>query len=92
LKKVIALFLLTAVMAFAADNPVSNLAFQARDIILGCAVAFAEICLGIGLCRLGLTPLRGAIYLGQAIIVSIGVTHIPADRQLGARSHYLRCG
>jgi hypothetical protein len=79
LKKVIALFLLTAVLSFAqaANNPVSNLAFQARDIILGCAIAFAEICLGVGLCRLGLTPMRGAIYLGQAVIVAIGVTHIP---------------
>jgi hypothetical protein len=77
LKKVVVLFLLTAVMAFAAGSPVENLAFQARDIILACAVAFAEICLGIGLCRLGLTPLRGAIYLAQAIIVAIGVTHIP---------------
>lgn len=79
MKKVVALFILTAVLSFAQaqNNPVSNLAFQARDIILGCSIAFAEICLGIGLCRLGLTPMRGAIYLGQAAIVAIGVTHIP---------------
>jgi hypothetical protein len=77
LKKVIALFLLTAVMAFAADNPVSNLAFTVRDIVLACAVAFAEICLGIGLCRIGLTPIKGGIYLAQAILVCIGITHIP---------------
>lgn len=75
--KLAALFLLTAAMSFAAGDPVTNLAFQGRDIVLGCSIAFAEVCLGIGLCRLGLTPMRGAIYLGQAIIVAIGVTHIP---------------
>jgi hypothetical protein len=75
LKKVIALFLLTAVMAFAAD-PVTSLATQGRDIIIGAEVIFAEMLLGFGLLKAGFTPLRGIIFVVQALVVVIGLTHI----------------
>jgi hypothetical protein len=67
LKKVIALFLLTAV---------TSLATQGRDIIIGAEVIFAEMLLGFGLLKAGFTPLRGIIFVVQALVVVIGLTHI----------------
>jgi hypothetical protein len=76
LKKVVVLFLLTAALSFAAD-PATSLATQARDIIIGVAVIISEVLLGFGLIKAGFTPIRGIVFVLQAIVVVIGLTHIP---------------
>jgi hypothetical protein len=75
LKKVVVLFLLTAALSFAAD-PATALAIQARDIVIGTEVVFAEMLLGFGLLKAGFTPIRGIVFVVQALVVVIGLTHI----------------